>query len=355
MLSADSRAFLNRLLDAPGPSGFESLAAQVWREEASTFATVTADVAGNSMATVSGNGGPTIMIAGHIDEIGVIVTYIDDDGFAYIAPIGGWDPQVLVGQRLRFLTRGGDVFGVVGSKPIHFLKSEEREKAVRFPGLWVDIGAESRADAESRLAVGDPAVIDARIVEMPNGRIVSRAIDDRIGAFIALETLRAYAANRGTATVSAVATTQEEIGYHGGGALVAAVRLDPAMAIAVDVTPASDHPQMEKKEVGDRRLGSGPVIARGSVISPVVFALLRAAAERLDIPFSVQAVGRDTNTDADFITIARNGVATALVSVPDRYLHTPNEMVSLGDLEHTITLLAECCRAVTPATDFAAR
>ena len=355
MLSENSRVFLHRLLDAPGPSGFESVAAKVWRDEASTFATVTADVAGNSSATVTGGGGPVIMIAGHIDEIGVIVTYIDDDGFAYIAPIGGWDPQVLVGQRLRFLARGGDVFGVVGTKPIHFIKHEDRDKAVRFTGLWVDIGAQSRADAESRLAVGDAGVIDARIVEMPNGRIVSRAIDDRIGAFIALETLRAYAANPGEATVVAVATTQEEIGYHGGGALVAAVRLDPAMAIAVDVTPASDHPQMEKKEMGDRRLGSGPVLARGSVISPVVFELLRAAAERLAIPFGVQAAGRDTNTDADFITIARNGVATALVSVPDRYLHTPNEMVSLGDLEHTIALLAECCRAVTSSTDFAAR
>jgi endoglucanase len=295
------------------------------------------------------------MIAGHIDEIGLIVNYIDDDGFLYIAPIGGWDAQVLVGQRLRFVGRDGDVFGVVGKKPVHLIKHEERDKAAKFTDLWVDIGAASRSDAEARIAVGDAGVIDARLLEMPNGRLVSRAIDDRIGAFIALETVRAYHSSPGVASVAAVATTQEEIGYRGGGALVAAERLNPAMAIAVDVTPASDHPSVEKKETGDRRLGSGPVLARGSVISPVVFSLLRETALDLQIPFSVQAAGRDTNTDADFITIAREGIATALVSVPDRYLHTPNEMVSLEDLERTITLLVETCRRVTPATDFTAR
>jgi putative aminopeptidase FrvX len=347
--------FLHRLLDTPGPSGFESRAASVWRDEASAFAAVTTDVAGNSHATVQGAGGPSIMIAGHIDEIGVIVNYIDDDGFIFLAPIGGWNPQVLVGQRLRFLGRDGDVFGVIGDKPIHLIKPEDKEKAVKFTDIWADIGATSRSDAEARIAIGDPGVIDARIVEMPNGRLVSRAIDDRIGAFIALEALRDYAARPGAATLTAVATTQEEIGYHGGGALIAASRLNPAMAIAVDVTPASDHPSVEKKETGDRRLGAGPVLARGSVISPAVFRLLRETAERLQIPYSVQAAGRDTNTDADFITIAREGIATALLSVPDRYLHTPNEMVSLEDLERTITLLAETCRVVTSATDFTAR
>jgi endoglucanase len=347
--------FLRRLLDAPGPSGFETAPARAWREEASTFADVSADVTGNSTAVVNPGGAFTIMLAGHVDEIGVIVTWIDDDGFVFIAPIGGWDTQVLVGQRIRFMGRGGDVFGVVGRKPIHLIKPDARDKATKFEDLWVDIGATSRADAESSLGVGDAGVIDARLLELPNRRIASRAIDDRIGAYVVLEALRQYAAEPGEARVAAVATTQEEIGFHGGGALVAAGRLAPRMAIAVDVTHATDHPTAEKKESGDHRLGGGPVLARGSIVSPVAFGVLRDAAARVGIPVSIQAAGRDTATDADFIHLAREGVATALVSIPNRYMHSPVEMVSLDDVERAARLIAEACRAVTMATDFTAR
>src|SRR5688572_8584057 len=184
MLSDASLAFLKRLLDTPGPSGFEAAPARVWREEARTFADVRADVTGNSLATANPEGAPTIMLAGHIDEIGLIVSYIDDEGYAYIQPIGGWDVQVLVGQRIRFIGRDGPVHGVVGKKPIHLFKTEDREKASKFTDLWVDIGATSKADAERRLAIGDAGVIDSRTMDFPNGRIVSRSIDDRIGAFI---------------------------------------------------------------------------------------------------------------------------------------------------------------------------
>lgn len=347
--------FLHRLLDAAGPSGFESPAARVWRDEAATFATVTGDVTGNSAATVNPGGPFSIMLAGHIDEIGVIVTWIDDDGFAYIGPIGGWDAQVLVGQRLRFLGRDGDVAGVVGRKPIHLLKPDARDKAVKFDDLWVDIGATSRADAERLLSVGDAAVIDSRVLSLPNRRIASRAVDDRVGALVVLEALRRYAAKPGEATVVAVATTQEEIGYFGGGAQVAASRVNPRMAIAVDVTHATDHPTAEKKETGDHRLGGGPVLSRGSVVSPVVFRLLRDSATRLSIPVSIQAAGRDTSTDADVIHLAREGVATALVSIPNRYMHSPVEMVSLDDVDRAAELIAEACRTVTSATDFTAR
>ena len=355
MLSDESLTFLKLLLDTPGPSGFESAPAKIWRERASQFATVRGDVAGNSIAEVNPGGSPTIMLAGHIDEIGVIVTYIDDDGFAYIAGIGGWDPQVLVAQRIRFLARNGDVFGVVGKKPIHHIKLEDREKASKITDLWVDIGAASKAEAEQRLSIGDPGVIDSRTMEFPNGRIVSRSIDDRIGAFIVLEALRRYSETPGPAHVVAVATTQEEIAWHGGGALVCATCVDPTMAIVVDVTFATDHPEMEKKEIGEARLGGGPVFTRGSVISPVVFNLLRKTAEEHEIPYAVHAAGRDTSTDADAIHIAREGIATALVSVPNRYMHSPNEMVSLDDIDRTATLLAETCRAVDDTTDFTAR
>lgn len=355
MLSASSTAFLKRLLDTPAPSGFEGPAARVWRDEASTFATVSSDVAGNSIAEVNPGGSPTIMLDGHIDEIGVIVQYIDDDGFIYLSTIGGWDPQVLVGQRIRFLTRSGEVLGVIGKKPIHLLKASDREQASKMTDLWVDIGATNRAEAAGRISVGDPGVIDSRTIDFPNNRIVSRSIDDRVGAFVVLEALRRYAQNPGAARVVAAATTQEEIAWHGGGALVCTNCVKPQVAIVVDVTFATDHPQVEKKELGDHRVGSGPVLVRGSIISPVLFDLLRSTADRGGLAYTVHAAGRDTSTNADAIHIAREGVATALVSVPNRYMHSPNEMVSLDDLDVTATLIAESCRQISSSIDLTAR
>lgn len=355
MISDSARTFLHQLLDTPGPSGFESAPARVWREEAGAFAAVSTDVAGNSMAEIRPDGSPTILLAGHIDEIGLIVTYIDDEGFIYISGIGGWDPQVLVGQRLRFLGRHGDVIGVVGKKPIHLIKAEEREKAVKLTDVWVDIGAGSRGEAEERITIGDAAVIDCRAIELPNDLIVSRSIDNRIGAFVVLDALRRYAANPGSARVVAVATAQEEIATLGGGALVCATCVNPRMALVVDVTFATDHPNIEKKEIGEAKLGGGPVLTRGGIISPVLFTLVRETAERLQMPYKVHAAGRATQTDADFIHIAREGIATALISVPNRYMHSPNEMVSLEDLDRVATLLAEVCRVVGPDTDFTAR
>jgi putative aminopeptidase FrvX len=355
MLNPSALAFLKKLLDTPGPSGFEGAPARVWRDEAGTFAKVRADVVGNSVAEVNPGGGPTIMLAGHIDEIGLIVTYIDDNGYAYIAPIGGWDPQVLVGQRLRFAGKGGDVYGVVGKKPIHLMRPEDRDKASKVTDLWVDVGASSKAEAEERLSVGDPGVIDSRSMDFPNGRLVSRSIDDRIGAFVVLEALRRYAERPGKARVVAVATTQEEIAWRGGGALVGATHVNPQMALVVDVTFATDHPGLEKKELGDHRLGGGPVLTRGSIVSPVTLELLRSAAATHGIPYTVHAAGRDTATDADAIHLAREGIATALVSIPNRYMHSPNEMVSLDDVDRAATLLAETCRLVDEKTDFTAR
>ena len=355
MISAESLAFLKKLLDTPGPSGFEAAPAKVWREQAKRFAKVSGDVAGNSLAEVNSDGNPTIMLAGHIDEIGVIINHIDDNGYAYIQPIGGWDPQVLIGQRVRFSGRNGDVFGVVGKKPIHLIKTEEREKAAKFQDLWIDLGFKNKKEADDSVQVGDAGVIDSRTMEFPNGRIVSRSIDDRIGAFVVLEALRRYSEKPGSARVVAVATTQEEIGYRGGGAGVCATCIGPQMAIVVDVTFAIDHPGVEKKEYGEAAIDKGPVLTRGSIISPVVFRMLRDTAEKRKIPFSLHAAGRETSTDADAIHIAREGVATALVSVPNRYMHSPNELVSIQDLDHAAELIAETCRQVTPGTDFTAR
>lgn len=354
-MHTSSYEFLKRLLDAPGPSGFETAAARVWRAEAQGFADgVTVDVAGNSAATLGGGGAPRVMLAGHVDEIGVMITHVDEEGFLYIDGIGGWDAQVLVGQRIRFLTRLGHVVGVVGKKPIHLMKTEEKEKATRLQELWVDIGAPDRAAALERgMRVGDPGVVDCTLVELGHGLIASRAVDNRIGAYVVLEVLRAlHTGERPAAEVVAVATTQEEIGYHGGGARTSAFALDPAVAIAVDLTFSTCAPGIEKKQVGEHKLGSGPVLSRGSAIHPLVFERLADTAEQEGIPFTIQASPRFTSTDADAIYLQRAGVATAVVSIPNRYMHSPNEVVALDDIDATIRLLAAFCRGLREGDEF---
>ncbi len=348
-----SLAFLKRLLDAPGPSGFEATPARAWREETRAFAAVESDVHGNAIATVNPQGAPRVMLAGHLDEIGLMVVHLDDDGFVHFAPIGGWDSQVLVGQRVVLEGKAGPVAGVIGKKAIHLMKPEERDKVSKITDLWIDIGAKTRDEAAARLRVGDAGVIACQVLEFPNGRIASRSIDNRIGAFVVAEALRRVAAAGGvTAAVSAVGTTQEEIAYTGGGARTSAFRLEPDAAIVVDVTHATDYPGAEKKEVGDFRLGGGPVISRGSAVSRVVFDQLVAAAEAEGIPYTIEASPRGTSTDADAIYTSRRGVATGLVSVPCRYMHSPNEMVSLDDLDRTAALLAAWVRRLDGATSF---
>jgi putative aminopeptidase FrvX len=346
--------FLKKLLDTPGPSGFEAAAARVWREEAVGFADrVDADVSGNSTAVVNEGGSPRIMLAGHIDEIGVMITHIDDEGFIYFEGVGGWDSQVLVGQRIRLLTRSGDVHGVIGKKPIHLMKGDDKEKVSKIEDLWIDIGATDRAAALERgLRVGDPGVIDTRVLELGGGLIASRSVDNRIGAFVVLEALRMLARERPAAMVAAVATAQEEIGYSGGGARTSAYALDPQLAIVVDVTFASDAPGIEKKEVGEHKLGSGPVLTRGSAAHPVMVDRLIAVAEKEQIPYTLIAAPRFTATDADAIYLSRAGVATAVISVPNRYMHSPNEIVSLADLMAAAHLIAAFCQSAAESDNW---
>jgi endoglucanase len=296
------------------------------------------------------------MLAGHIDEIGLMVTHIDEEGYLYVEGIGGWDPQVLVGQRVKLLARDGDVLGVIGKKPIHLIKGEEKEKASKVTDLWVDIGAGDREAVKRRgVRVGDPAVIDAPLLELTEDLIASRAIDNRIGAFVVLEALRLLGEDRPSASVTAVATTQEEIGYQGGGARTSAFRLEPQVALVVDVTFATDAPGVEKKELGEHKLGGGPVLGRGSAVHPVVFDRLVEAAEREGIPYTIAAQAGYTATDADSIYLSRAGVATGLISVPNRYMHSPNEVVSRADLEQAARLMAAFVRDLSGETDFVPR
>ncbi len=349
--------FLERLLDTPGPSGFEMRAARVWREEAALVADrVSVDVTGNSFAVVHPGGRPRIMLAGHVDEIGLQVTHVDDEGFLYVDEIGGWDPQVLVGQRVRILAESADVAGVVGKKPIHLMKEEEREKAPKVKDLWVDLGASSRSEVEALgVRIGDPIVMDAGVMRLAGDRIASRAVDNRIGAYVVLEALRLFRDEPGSAELVAVATVQEEIGYSGGGARPSAYALDPDVAIVVDVTFSTDVPDAQKKELGDHRVGGGPVLSRGSAVHPAVFERLALVAREEGIAHTVQAAPRATRTDADGIHLVRRGVPTGLVSVPNRYMHSPNEIVSLEDLKDTARLLAAFARSLDPQADFTPR
>ena len=346
-----SYEFLKRLLSTPGPSGNEGAAAGVWREEARGFAEVRGDRMGNSFATLNAGGSPRVMLSGHIDEIGVIVTHIDEKGLVRFSGVGGWDPQVLVGQRVRLQTHSGEVVGVIGKKAIHLMEPEERKKVSDIKGLWIDIGAKDADEAKGMVRVGDAGVVDQDLLELPNDRIVSRALDNRMGAFVVLEALRLLSEEEGVdAEVIAVASVQEEIGLY--GARGAAFGLDPDAAIAVDVTHATDTPGVSKNENGDHALGSGPVRKRATNLSPIVSEGLIAAAEEAGISYTLEADSRSTGTDADAIQFTRAGIATGLVSAPNRYMHSPNEMVELGDLEDCARLISVYTKGLGPDTDF---
>ncbi|GAC1354768.1 MAG: M42 family metallopeptidase [Polyangiales bacterium] len=331
---------LRALLTAPGPSGYETAAASVWRKAAGGFAEVSGDTLGSSIARVAATGaGPRLAVVGHIDEIGLIVTHISDEGLLFFAGVGGWDAQILVGQRVEVATRAGAVPGVVGKKPIHLLRDEERKKVAELRELHIDIGARDAEQARELVRVGDVAVIAGEPIDLPNDRVVSRALDNRLGAYVALEAARLVAEAGGAAgEVAAVAAVQEEITF--AGSRTTAFAVDPQVAIAVDVTFATDVPGVEAKELGEHAFGSGPVISRGSTINPHVSERLCEAAEAEGIAYTLTASAGRTGTDADAIHLSRAGVPTGVVSIPLRYMHSPVEMVQLDDVEACARLIA---------------
>jgi putative aminopeptidase FrvX len=330
---------LRELLTAPGPSGYETAPAAAWREAAGAFAEVSGDTLGSSLARVPGtSSAPRLAVVGHIDEIGLIVTHVSDDGFLHFIGVGGWDAQILVGQRVELATRGGPVPGVIGKKPIHLLKEDDRKKVAEIKDLHIDVGAKDGDEARELVRIGDVAVIAGEPVELPNGRLASRSLDNRLGAYVALEAARLVAQGGGApGEVVAVASVQEEITF--AGARTAAYALEPDVAVVVDVTHATDAPGIEVKEIGKHELGSGPVIERGSIISPTVFELLHETAEAEGIPFTIAASARSTGTDADAVHISRAGIPTGVVSIPLRYMHSPVELVQLDDVEATARLI----------------
>ena len=342
---------LQDLLQVPAPSGYEEPASEVWRAAASEFAEVRSDGLGSSFAIVGDpEAEPLLAIAGHMDEIGLVVTHIDDKGFVWFAPIGGWDPQILVGQRVEIVTKDGPVAGVAGRKPIHLLEEDQRKKVVELKQLHIDIGAPDGDAARELIRVGDPAVIAGEPMRVQGSRLVSRSMDNRLGSYVALEVARRCAeSEKVSCRVAGVANAQEEIGLY--GARTAAFQLRPTLAVAVDVTHATDAPGIDENQEGSHHLGTGPVISRGSTVSPKVFELLASVAESSGVPHTFSGSGNRTGTDADAIQLSRSGVPVGLVSIPLRYMHSPVEMVDLKDVEATITLLVALAEFLSADVD----
>ncbi len=346
---------LRKLLTAAGPSGYETAPAAVFAEAARTFTEeVSVDVMGSVIARVPGTtpGAPFLAIVGHIDEIGLIVTHIDDDGFLRFIGVGGWDAQVLIGQRVELTTQKGQLPGVVGRKAIHLLKEEDRKKVPELRELHIDIGAKDGDEARALVRIGDVAVIAGEPVELANDRVISRSMDNRLGAFIALEAARIVAEAGGApGDVAACGVVQEEIGLN--GARTAAYGLAPDVAIAVDVTHETGSPGVDLNEIGRHRFGEGPVIGRGSTLNPVVFELLHDTAKREQIPFTIAASSRGTGTDADSIHLTRAGIPTGGISIALRYMHSPVEMVQLDDIDACARLVAAFAQGLSADTSFA--
>jgi endoglucanase len=330
---------LRALLSCPSPSGYEQGAAQLWRTAVDEYAETSEDRLGSVLARLPGRGdGPTVAIFTHIDEIGLIVKAISPDGYLLVDPLGGWDPQILVGQRIEVLTAAGAIPGVIGRRAPHQSTPEERKAVVALKDLRVDIGAQSREQAAALVDIGDPAVIAATPLALPNGRVVSRSLDNRISAYVAAQVIAGLASGDGAAgPVVAVASVQEETSL--SGARVAGYTLEPDAAIVIDVTHASDGPGAGYEANGEHPLGSGPTILRGPHASERLVRVLREAAAELAIPHTLEVAGGSTATDADAVHNSRQGIPTAIISVPLRYMHSPVEMVQLSDVEHTVALV----------------
>ncbi len=338
-MNATSEKFLFNLLNTPSPSGFEAPASRIWRAYVKEHCDeLVHDVHGNSMAILNPKAKFTVMLAGHIDEIGLIVQHIDDKGYIYVGQIGGMDPALLVGQRVRIETENGPVLGVIGRKAIHNMTPEDRSKAVQMDNIWVDIGAQDKKAAQKVVAIGDPMVVDVQARRLRDDKIISRATDDKVGAYLVAEIIKTLARKKLNIRVVGVATVQEEVGLR--GAITSAYSVNPDAGIAFDVNFASDHPETDPKKLGEVKLGGGPNIHRGCNFNPILVKNLMATAKSLKMPFQISADGRPPGTDANAMQLSRGGIAAGLISIPNRYMHTPVEVVSTKDLDNIVKLVS---------------
>jgi putative aminopeptidase FrvX len=343
--------FLKTIMETPSPSGYESPLQQVVRDYVADFADeVTTDVHGNVIVVKNPGAATRVMFAGHCDQIGLIVQHIDDEGFIYVQPIGGWDPMMLIGQRMTVWADNGPVFGVIAKKPIHLMTEEDRKKVPKIKDLWLDIGAAKKEEAEKLVRIGDAVTVELSFNRMPNNRICSPATDDKAGLWVVIEALRRADKKKLNCGLYSVSTVQEEIGLR--GAKTSCFGVDPQVGIAVDVTFSTDCPTIEKKEEGDVALGKGPVIHRGPNMNHEVVRRLIESAGDDELAYQLVASARATGTDANAMQISRAGVAAGLVSVPNRYMHSPVEMVCLDDMDKAADLLARFAEGVGPDAVF---
>jgi endoglucanase len=347
----ESLSFLQSLLTTPSPPGSERPLQDVVRGWARRYADdVRTDRHGNVIAVRNPEGQPRIMLAGHCDQISLMVEHVDESGFLYVQPMGGWDMQILLGQNLTVWARGGPVAAVVSRKAPHMLTTEERNKVPQFHDIWVDIGAKDKKEAEELVTPGDPVTVDLGFRPLRNGLVSAPGLDDKVGVWTVMETLRLLHGRPLQAAVFCVSTVQEEIGLR--GATTSAYGIRPAVGIAVDVCHATDTPGNDKKVLGEIKLGAGPAVFRGPNINPHVFARLESTAKQHEVAVQVRGIPKATGTDANAIQLSREGVATGLVGIPNRYMHSPVEVVCLEDLDRAAKLLAEFCAGVTPQVDW---
>ena len=347
--------FLENLIVTPSPSGFETGAQRVWAEyvkpHCDEFST---DAYGNAFARLgAADKKPHIVLAGHIDELGFMVSHINDDGFLFVQGIGGIDRALFRGQRVHVHGPKGTIPGVTGSLAIHMQEPEDRKKVPELHEMYIDIGAGSKPEAENLVRVGDSITYADGFERLQNNRVSARGCDNRIGVWSAGEALRQLAAKPPKACVTAVSTVQEENGLY--GATMAAYSLRPDIALVVDVTHGTDIPNCSKPKHGDVRLGNGPVISFGSSNHPVVVQRLLDVAAKERIPVQREANPRRTGTDADAFFLQRGGIPTASLGLPNRYMHSPVEVVSLADLEKIPVLMAEFVLSVTKGEQFKVR
>ena len=350
-----SKDFLVRLLNVPAPSSFEAPAQRVWREYVEPLCDrIEIDVYGNNVAIQEGDGEHSVMIVGHADEIGLIVRRIDDTGVLWFGKIGGVDPAALAGTRVRVLAKGGELPGVIGLPAIHLLPPGETSKKPKLTELCIDIGAKDKKEAAKLVSVGDPVVFGEDFGELLGEFATHRAFDNRVGCFIVAETLRLCRARRRKGvTLYGVSSVQEETGVWGAG--LAAQRYLPTLAIAVDVTHDTTTPGITASAHPEVVCGKGPVITRGVRTRRVLTQLLEKTARTAKIPVQFEIDEGNTWTDADAISTRHTGIPVANVSIPCRYMHTPCEVVHLGDVQRAAELLAKFVTTMSPKLDLVPR
>jgi len=345
------KKFFKDLVMAPSPSGFEQPAQEVYRNFVREYADeVTTDVHGNVIALKKGTGKLRLMVSGHADEVGLMVNYIDDKGFIRFTSIGGVDATLLPGLRVNIYHNKKVIRGIIGRKPIHLMSPEDRKSTPKMSDLWIDIGAKDKKAAEKKVCVGDHVTYSPGLEILSGSIITTKATDNKAGVYIVGCLLKELAGEKIAANVYSVSSVQEEVGLR--GARTSAFGIDPHVGIAIDVTHATDYPGMNKNQLGDVALEKGPTISVGANINPKVFELLKKAGDNVKVKYQIEAAPRGTGTDANAIQVTRAGVAAGLISIPNRYMHTPNEVISFKDLNGAVKLLSEFVRLIDDSTDF---